>query len=65
MLSHGRIPHTEAEGEAIARLQAKHGEQATLTRRDRGDTGPLLVHIGEETWLVGEDGKTAKQRRAD
>lgn len=64
MLSHGRIPHRQAEGEAIDRLLAKHpGEPATLTRRDPGDTGPLLVHIGRESWLVGEDGKTRKLAR--
>jgi hypothetical protein len=65
MLSHGRIPLRQAEHEAIDRLLAKHpGTAAGLTRRDAGDSGPVLVHIGDATWVVDETGKTTKQRRA-
>ncbi|HWE83049.1 MAG TPA: hypothetical protein VG265_15460 [Gaiellaceae bacterium] len=30
-------------------LAANPGVQASLTRRDPGETGPVLVHIGDET----------------
>jgi hypothetical protein len=62
MLSEGRIPLTEAEDAAIARLLAKHDGTATLTRRDPGESGPVLVHIGDATWQVDTHGKTTKQK---
>lgn len=52
MLVEGRIPLSEAEGEAIAQLEAQHGPVAGLTRRDPGETGPVLVTIGDQTYEV-------------
>lgn len=44
MLSEGRIPMSDDEHAALKALLAKHGgEGVTLTRRDPGDSGPLLV----------------------
>ena len=64
MLKEGRIPHNDAEGEAIAKLLAKHGDAATLTRRDPGETGPLLVHIGHDSWQIDQDGNATKLKKA-
>jgi hypothetical protein len=64
MLTEGRIPHTSAEGEAIDTLLARHKGNATLTRRDPGETGPMIVHIGDNTWEVTAEGKVTKQRKA-
>ena len=61
MLHPERIPHTDAEATAIEKLEGEHpDEQMTLTRRDPGDTGPLVVHIGDDSWEIGEDGKRKK-----
>lgn len=57
MLSEGRIPLNPAEHEAVEQLLAAHVGNATLTRRDAGETGPLLVHIGDETYLVDAEGR--------
>lgn len=56
----GRIPMTTAEHAAVDALLEAHGPVAMLTRRDPGNTGPVLVHIGEAIWAVAEDGKTTK-----
>jgi len=53
MLHMGRIPLTEAESEAIARLEAEHGPYTGLTRRDPDERGPVLVTIGDEVHEVG------------
>jgi len=60
MLEQGRIPLTEAENEAIDKLLDGHDGNASLTRRDPGETGPVLVHIGDQVFEVDEDGKTTK-----
>jgi hypothetical protein len=60
MLREGRIPHSQAEGAAIARLHDRHGREASLTRRDPGETGPLLIHIGEDSWEIDAQGKAKK-----
>lgn len=52
MLQHGRIPLTAAEEEAVARLEAEHGPAEGLTRRDPGETGPVLVTIGGRVFEV-------------
>lgn len=64
MLHEGRIPHTASERSAIERLLADHDGNATLTRRDPGDTGPLLVHIGADTYVVAASGRVKKQKAA-
>ena len=61
MLTEGRLPLNEAEHKAVDKLIAEHdGASASLTRRDPGETGPLLVHVGEKTWEIDETGKRKK-----
>lgn len=61
MLHPERIPLNEAEVAAVDKLAAGHDQAAvSLTRRDPGETGPLLVHIEADTWEIGEDGKRKK-----
>lgn len=66
MLSDGRLPLTEAEHQAVNKLiDENEGQPVSLTRRDPGESGPLLVHVGDDSYLVGEDGHRRKQKRAD
>lgn len=59
MLYPERLPLSEAESQAVDDLIAANpDEQVSLTRSEPGDTGPLLVHVGDESYLVGEDGST-------
>ena len=61
MINEGRIPHNEAEAAAVVKLEGEHpGESMGLTRRDPGETGPLLVTIGVNTWEIAEEGKRKK-----
>ncbi len=61
MIEPGRIAMNEAESAAVEKLADEHdGESLTLTRRDPDETGPLLVHIGEESWELADDGKRRK-----
>lgn len=61
MLREGRIPLTPAEHDAVDDLAGKHaGEPVSLTRRDPGETGPLLVHVGSAMFEVDEQGRAAK-----
>jgi hypothetical protein len=61
MLVPGRTPMTEQEEAAVDKLMAEQeGEPISLTRRDPGETGPLLVHAGDSTWEISEDGKRKK-----
>lgn len=55
MLREGRIPLNEHEGAAIDKLVEQHGD-LSFTRRDPGETGPLLVHIGDDIYEVDENG---------
>lgn len=55
----GRLPMTAAEHRAVDRLIARYGH-GTLTRRDPGESGPLLMLIGDGVWQVGRDGRTRK-----
>jgi hypothetical protein len=61
MLNHGRIPLTNQEHDTIEKLLAKHAGAATLTRRDPGETGPILAHLGDDTYQI--DGAKAKKVR--
>lgn len=46
MISEGRIPmNAEEQAAAEDLLAANPGVNATLTRRDPGEEGPLLVHL--------------------
>ena len=53
MLHEGRIPLTPAESEAITKLETEHGPCEGLTRRDPGESGPVLVTIAGEVYEVG------------
>lgn len=65
MLREGRLPLLAAEHAAVDKLVAKHShEPVSMTRRDPGETGPLLVHAGDATYLVDENGHVRKQRKA-
>jgi hypothetical protein len=64
MLQPGRLPLTTAESEAVDALFEKHGDALlSLTRRDPGETGPVLAHIGADTYEIDPDGKVTKQRK--
>ena len=64
MLREGRLPLLAAEHDAVDTLIAKNPDQpVSMTRRDPGETGPLLVHVGDSTYLVDETGKATKQRK--
>ncbi len=62
MLGERRIPAEQAEHEAVDKLIAKHPDASvSMTRRDENETGPLLVHVDDDTYVVQADGKTRKQ----
>lgn len=65
MLREGRLPLNAAEHDALDTLTAKNpDEQVSTTRRDPGETGPLLAYVGADTYLVDENGRSRKQRKA-
>jgi hypothetical protein len=60
-LHEGRIALSDAEHAAINKLLAKHPDTAaSLTRRDPGETGPVLVHIGDDSYQVSAAGRIKK-----
>ena len=60
-LESGTITLNEAESATVARLRTAHPDQPiSFTRRDPGEPGPVLVHVGEMTWEVSGDGKRKK-----
>ncbi len=62
MLGEGRIPLQQEEHDAVDKLIAKHPDDpVSFSRRDPGETGPLVVGVGEDTYIVQADGKTRKQ----
>ena len=64
MLIPGRLPLSPAEHDAVNTLASKHPDAAlSLTRRDPGETGPLLVHVDDATYEVDESGRAVKQRK--
>ena len=65
MLHEGRTPLSAAEHAAVDKLLAKNaGASVSFTRRDAGEAGPLLVHVGDDTYVVQPDGKTRKQAKS-
>ena len=63
MLSEGRIEAQQAEHDAVEKLRTKYATAAiSLTRRDAGEAGPLLVHVDGDTYIVDDTGKTTKQK---
>jgi hypothetical protein len=62
VLEPGRIFLAPEEHEAVEALIAAHGEKVvSLTRRDHGGSGPVLVQLEDATYEVDEQGKTTKQ----
>ncbi len=62
MLGEGRIPAEQAEHDAIDKLIADNpAAQVSFSRRDPGETGPLIVDIGGDEYEVSADGTTVKQ----
>lgn len=61
MLSEGRIPLNEKEHAAVDKLVGEFPDTPLgLTRRDPGETGPLVVSAGDQSWEISEDGKRKK-----
>jgi hypothetical protein len=62
-LREGRIPLEQAEHDAVDKLIANNADAAvSFTRRDPGDTGPLLVHVNDDTYVVSKNGAAKKQK---
>lgn len=59
MLEGARIPLTAEEQDAVQTLLDEHGG-GSLTRRDPGETGPVVVHVGDRIWEVEEDGTVSE-----
>ena len=51
MISEGRIPMTDEEAEVLEGIS----DVVSLTRRDPGETVPLVVHTAEQTFVVAPD----------
>jgi hypothetical protein len=46
------------EHELVEKLIAKHPDKPiSITRRDPGESGPLLVHVGDKTYEVAPKAK--------
>lgn len=61
MIENRRIPLNPAENEAVDKLLAEHpGKTAAFTRRDPGNTGPVLIVVGGGSWLIDEEGHRRK-----
>jgi hypothetical protein len=61
MIEAGRIGLNDAEAAAIEKLQGENPDAPiSLTRSEPGETGPLLVHVGEDSYQIAEDGKRKK-----
>jgi hypothetical protein len=58
MLTPGRIPLNEQEHNTVERLLA--GAAGALTRRDPGNTGPVIVHTRDAVYEVGATGRAKK-----
>ncbi len=60
-LQANRIPATVAEHAAVNKLQVENADSpVSMTRRDPGESGPLLIHVGDDTYEVADDGKRKK-----
>lgn len=61
MLNSSRLPLNEAETNAVEKLTGENPDaNLSLTRRDPGETGPLLVHVGESTYQIDDAGHRRK-----
>lgn len=63
MLEQGRLPMTENEQAGLDRLLARNGGTLiSLTRRDPGESGPLLAHVDDDTYEIDAEGHYQKQK---
>jgi hypothetical protein len=61
MIEQGRIPLSKEEHVAIEKLLRENdGAAISLTRRDPGETGPVLVHVADVTYQIDENGHRRK-----
>lgn len=61
MLHQGRIPLNPAEHDAVNDLIGKNPRaRVSLTRRDPGETGPLLAHVDDDVYEIDETGRARK-----
>ncbi len=61
MLQEGRIPLEQAEHDAVDKLIADNpGVPIGFTRRDSGETGPLLVTVDGTVYQVSAKGRVTK-----
>jgi hypothetical protein len=58
MLTPGRIPLNQKEHNTVEKLLA--GGTGGLTRRDPGNTGPVVVHTPDAVYEVAANGRTKK-----
>ncbi len=65
MLTDGSHPGaSENELAAIAKLGDKNpGAAISYARCDPDESGPLLVHVGDDTYIVKADGSTKKKAK--
>lgn len=62
-LTAGKIPLSRREESAVSAVVAKHpGVTATLSRRDPGELGPVLVQIGESAYEIDSRGRSRRVR---
>lgn len=53
LTNNSRIPLSETETETVDYLLTEHaGKSASLTRRDPGESGPVLVHVDASTFQI-------------
>lgn len=60
MIFNGRIPLADKERAAVDELLKKRDVRASVTRRDPGESGPLIVHVDDDVYVVAKNGKTTK-----
>lgn len=57
-LGHGRIGMTDVESKALDGLVEEHGDPLGFTRRDPGNTGPLIIEWkGGKTFQIDANGR--------
>lgn len=57
MLTEGRIPLNTAEETALDGLVETHGNPVGFTRRDPGETGPVILTFPGRVFEIGENGE--------
>lgn len=58
-LREGTIPMNPAEAEALQAIAGPHGI-VSVTRRDPGESGPVLAHAEDSTYEISETGKVTR-----